>query len=174
MCYNGKCMHCIEVETGSLIFAIISMILNSLGLLFTVGMLVYTNILLSAASHTDLDPESRGIVFAGALTTNFALGVILCFLLVPFAFTIVLIKGLVQKKAIYVKVYFIYSVITKCLGIFGVVIAIASGSYTLETSLIVFGVCVIYALILRMIYMTYHKFEMDAQYDRARLVEQKY
>lgn len=26
MCYNGKCLHCIEVETGSLIWAIINVV----------------------------------------------------------------------------------------------------------------------------------------------------
>ncbi|XP_023954193.2 uncharacterized protein LOC112057838 isoform X2 [Bicyclus anynana] len=169
LCYGGKCMHCIEVETGSLIFAIISMLLNSAGILFMVGMLVYVNILLTPEAHAKLDAMSEG-----DYTTNAALFVILCFLLVPFVFTIVLIRGLVQKKAIYVKVYFIYSMILKCLGIFGVVTAIAYGAYTLGTALIAVAVCVFFAFILRMIYLTYKKFEMGAQYDRTKLVELQY
>ncbi|XP_039756928.1 uncharacterized protein LOC120631420 isoform X1 [Pararge aegeria] len=174
MCYNGKCMHCIDVETGSLIFAIISVVLTGLGILVTIGALVYVNVMIAAASHAEADPDSIRMAIAASFTANVTLGVLLCLIVVPFAFTIVLIKGLVQKKAAYVKIYFIYAVICKSLALVGAVVGMASGRYSPLHAITVLAVIAIYVLILRMIYLTYKKLEVDAQFDRTKLVEQKY
>ncbi|XP_045773480.1 uncharacterized protein LOC123872924 [Maniola jurtina] len=173
MCYNGKCMHCISIETGSLIFAIISIILSGLGILFIIGALVYINIVLATSTHPETSEELRMVVVA-SLTTNVVLGVALCLILVPFAFTIVLIKGLVEKKSGLVKVYFVYSVVSKSLLLFSVVMGLVAGSYPPEHAITILLIGGVYGLILRMIYLTYKKLEVDGQYKQSRLIEEKY
>uniref|UniRef100_S4NR95 Uncharacterized protein n=1 Tax=Pararge aegeria TaxID=116150 RepID=S4NR95_9NEOP len=145
-----------------------------MGILVTIGALVYVNVMIAAASHAEADPDSMRMAIAASFTANVTLGVLLCLIVVPFAFTIVLIKGLVQKKAAYVKIYFIYAVICKSLALVGAVVGMASGRYSPLHAITVLAVIAIYVLILRMIYLTYKKLEVDAQFDRTKLVEQKY
>lgn len=75
---------------------------TSLGVLGALGGVIYVNVIMATQTH---DPQGLAV----ATSLNMVLGAVLCALLIPFAFSIVLVKGIAQVSLVF-KLYFVASV----------------------------------------------------------------
>ncbi|KAM3962035.1 uncharacterized protein ACR2FA_003927 [Aphomia sociella] len=156
MCYAGKCLYCIKVETGTYIFAVINMIIAVLSSLANIICLVVINVLYYQNQHptdyrvidtiwqnTSEGQHNRNSV----IIINVAMVGILLLALINFTFAVLLMNGMAKKKASHVKAYFVYSVI----------INIASYILTFLLMLPVIILAIFHTLILVMVCMTYRR-----------------
>ncbi|CAF4856540.1 unnamed protein product [Pieris macdunnoughi] len=153
MCYKGKCLHCIEVETGSLIWAIINVILTGLACLLCVGFCIYINVKVKDVHHEEtMDTELAVGV------SNLILMVAITFSAIEFIFTMYLLVGVIKKHVGYVKAYFVYGVVKLIIGSIALI-----GVFTNASDYPNFmGIVWFYAfhcLVLLMVRNTYLKFD---------------
>ncbi|XP_052750540.1 uncharacterized protein LOC113510204 isoform X1 [Galleria mellonella] len=106
MCYAGKCFYCIKVETGSMIFAVINMVITSLLIIgIIIGTIIFNVTLYKAQHPTDVaildnvyqymdkgSQNSRDVLIINAI-----LGGSVFIIILHFAFSAVLINGLSKK-----------------------------------------------------------------------------
>ncbi|XP_059062427.1 uncharacterized protein LOC131855196 [Achroia grisella] len=173
MCYAGKCCYFMKVETGSMIFAVINMIINSILVIGIIAGLVWYDIHYYQALHpTDYklvnnvyqQTDEANKLYEQAIYVNIILGVSLMLSLIYFAFSVLLLNGLIKTKSGQVKAYFIFGVIMNVLNYVLIIFVPA-----------VITVSVPYTLLLVMIYMTYTKMEANKHcatvlHDRSVLV----
>ncbi|XP_059048823.1 uncharacterized protein LOC131855201 [Achroia grisella] len=159
MCYAGKCCYFMKVETGSMIFAVINMIINSILAIGIIAALVWYEIHYYQALHrTDYNivnnvyqnTHEAARLYQLYIYRNIILGVSLMLSLIYFAFSVLLLNGLIKTKSGQVKVYFI----------FGVIINVLSYALIIYEPAVI-TVSVSYTLLLVMIYMTYNKMEAN-------------
>ncbi|XP_072939423.1 uncharacterized protein [Epargyreus clarus] len=166
MCYKGKCLYCIEVETGALIYAILNVMCSALGTVMSIGTLIYINVMYHEVVHK-ADLEGNEQLMEGALIFGLAANIVMPILIVScsiaFGFAVCLIVGLCKRNANYVKAFYIY-------GLLKMMLAVPAAFYMAlqiggpQGLLLLFG-CTIYSMILMMIRMTYKKFENEVAYN---------
>ncbi|XP_063625346.1 uncharacterized protein LOC134797057 [Cydia splendana] len=172
MCNKGKCLHCIPVDNGCLVLAIISAIGTGMVLLATIilGILAASGIIM--ASHK-LDPESRE--FRQAAVAGIALGVVLTVVgvasLIAFIFSVLLCNGICKRRPGQVKAYFIYGVVITILTIIASIAQMVNEDDPAPGIGGLVG-CVIYTAFLMLVHETYSKLRAGAVFkDHIRLVE---
>ncbi|XP_073945781.1 uncharacterized protein [Choristoneura fumiferana] len=158
MCYKGKCLFCIPVENGCLVFAILSAIANLLVLLA----LLIAEVLFLVGSDAYYDPltnSDSARVFQGLI--NMAVSVAYVILGIPFliayVFSVLLCKGIRKRKPGIVKAYFIYGVFVMLLAVFAAISHVALNNDNPYPGVYVLIACGIYGLILWMVHETYTK-----------------
>ncbi|XP_063625345.1 uncharacterized protein LOC134797056 [Cydia splendana] len=176
MCNKGKCLHCIPVENGCLVLAVISAIGTGLVLLATIilGILAASGLIM--ASHLpDPDPESREFTQAVVGVAGIALGVVLTIVgvasLIAFIFSVLLCNGICKRRPGQVKAYFIYGVVITILTI---IASIAQMVNEYDPAPGIGGLvgCAIYSAFLVLVHETYNKLRAGAVFkDHIRLVE---
>ncbi|CAF4856564.1 unnamed protein product [Pieris macdunnoughi] len=155
MCYKGKCLHCIEVETGSLIWAIFNVILTGLACLICIGVFIYINVMVKDV-HFEESMDGYTVLAVGV--SNLILMVVLAFSAIEFMFTMFLLVGVIKKHVGYVKAYFVYGVVKIIIGslsLIGVFINISD--YPALFAIVLFYV--FHCLVLLMVRNTYLKFD---------------
>ncbi|XP_059048822.1 uncharacterized protein LOC131844060, partial [Achroia grisella] len=115
MCYAGKCCYFMKVETGSMIFAVINMIINSILVIGIIAALVWYEIYYYQALHLTAYNFVHNI-YQNYIYINITIGVSLILSLIYFAFSVLLLNGLMKTKSGQVKAYFIFGVIMNVLS----------------------------------------------------------
>ncbi|XP_049875496.1 uncharacterized protein LOC126373380 isoform X1 [Pectinophora gossypiella] len=177
---NGFC--CLKVETGALIFSICNTIFTSLWCLLSFIALYFS---LIEVSNNLEDERSERIFFAILVSGVLIMSV--AFSILAIVFSIILAKGILKRKAGYVKAYFLYGVVVAALSLSA---ALAASFLSLHPTpvfyqefphvpiiLAVIGVTLLYGLVLIMIRFTYKKFEREPKLDCSyvqKLLEEKY
>ncbi|XP_022114704.2 uncharacterized protein LOC110992981 [Pieris rapae] len=154
MCYNGKCLHCIEVETGSLIWAILNVILTGLACMICIGVSIYINVM-AQDIHFQEPMNDYTVVAVGV--SNLILMVALTFSAIEFMFTMFLLVGVIKKHVGYVKAYFVYGMVKIIIGSFGLIGVFVNIS-SCPALFVVVLVYVFHCLVLLMVRNTYLKF----------------
>ncbi|XP_063385427.1 uncharacterized protein LOC134671491 [Cydia fagiglandana] len=174
MCNKGKCLHCIPVDNGCLVLAIISAIGTGMVLLATIilGILAAAGIIM--ASHQPYpDPESRE--FRQAAVAGIALGVVLTVVgvasLIAFIFSVLLCNGICKRRPGQVRAYFIYGVVITILTIIASIAQMVNEDDPAPGIGGLVG-CVIYTAFLMLVHETYSKMCAGAVFkNHIRLVE---
>ncbi|CAH4034563.1 unnamed protein product [Pieris brassicae] len=155
MCYKGQCLHCIEVETGSLIWAIINVILTGLACLICIGILICLNVMV--IKDVDFEAQMNGYAVVVNGLYNLICMVALTFSAIDFMFSMFLLVGVIKKHVGYVKAYYFYGlvkIIITSLGLIGVLTEIDYyAAFFVNLSVYVF-----HYLVLQMVRNTYLKF----------------
>ncbi|XP_061717672.1 uncharacterized protein LOC133525436 isoform X1 [Cydia pomonella] len=176
MCNKGKCLHCIPVENGCLVLAIISAIGTGLVLLATIilGILSATGLIM-ASHQPNPDPDSREFTQAFIGLAGIAIGVVLIIVgvasLIAFIFSVLLCNGICKRRPGQVKAYFIYGVLITILTIIASIAQMVNGDNPAPGIGGLVG-CVIYAAFLTLVHETYTKLCAGAVFkNHIRLVE---
>ncbi|XP_073946562.1 uncharacterized protein [Choristoneura fumiferana] len=184
MCYKGKCLFCIPVEKGCLVFAILSAIVTLLALLacVVVGLLAVGGIIFVSheiEKRPDFDSpwkyQDRRAITRAEVVGGMAVSVVTLLASIPsliaFTFSVLLCNGICKRRSGQVKAYFVYGVVITVITVIASIVQMLSNYDTYPGLMGLFG-CVIYSLILWMVFETYTKLRSGAVYkDHIRLVE---
>ncbi|XP_063538331.1 uncharacterized protein LOC134747654 [Cydia strobilella] len=138
------------IEKGCFIFSIVNIIICSLGSLASLGSLILILFLwcnLMVLSDVVVDWTYIGISVAGCFGSAIAL-----------TFAVALCNGLRKNNKRYIMAYLIYGMVSVTLGAIGTVVFIWlvwGQLYIVLYAMIPLGVCVIYSVMLLLVYRTY-------------------
>ncbi|XP_063364752.1 uncharacterized protein LOC134653346 isoform X2 [Cydia amplana] len=176
MCNKGKCLHCIPVENGCLVLAIISAIGTGLVLLATIilGILAATGLIM-ASHEPDPDPETHEMRQAVVGLAGIAIGVVLTVVgvasFIAFIFSVLLCNGICKRRPGQVKAYFIYGVLITILTIIASIAQMVNEDDPAPGIGGLVG-CLIYCAFLMLVHETYSKLCAGAVFkNHIRLVE---
>ncbi|CAG4961716.1 unnamed protein product [Colias eurytheme] len=148
-----------EVETGCLIWAIISTILSALAMLFSWSLIFYLNYFVGHGG----DP----IGFAVLQVYNILFILVSCSITSSFVFSVILLVGVVKKKAKYLESYITYGILITVFMLAVFVAASLLSELGGPNGFVIYLVCSIgfiislglyYGLILHMVKVTSLKF----------------
>ncbi|XP_032518317.1 uncharacterized protein LOC116770806 isoform X1 [Danaus plexippus] len=153
---------CIQVETGCLVFAIISLLVTSVGCVASVVLMIYINIISYIYTERMAMNNENVVTFYSNVHIIIFLSVLFGIMAVSLAFSIILTKGLISRKPHLVNAYFIYGVTKSILWVLGVL----STPLIFNTSfwIITFIGCFIYSVVLIMVKKTHVKMS-STKYD---------
>ncbi|CAG4961712.1 unnamed protein product [Colias eurytheme] len=156
-CSQASCFS-IKLETGCLIWAICGIIISGIAAIFSFGVIFYT----------EYCETPSGDAFGHAIGEIFVIIVIFftCVIIISFAFSVLLLVGVVKRRTSYLRAYLIFGVVISSFLLFvffllSMIIGHVFDIFLLN-SLIFFLFLGLYSLILRMVHMTYIKFRDES------------
>ncbi|XP_063625140.1 uncharacterized protein LOC134796862 [Cydia splendana] len=154
------------VEKGCFVFAIINAIICVAA---SIGCLAF--LILSLGAFFDGESRSSNEMLLVYFFSGIALGCCVVSIL-ALAFAILLVVGIRRRNKSYVKAYLIFGIIVEVLSVIGclVIIGVEWGDVVMMYTLIPLGVCVMYALILILVYQTYRVFLEPAPATHTKLL----
>ncbi|CAH0755160.1 unnamed protein product [Diatraea saccharalis] len=193
MCFEGKCLGCIKVETGSMIFAVFNAVVWAITV---VGSLIGIIVIYFMNNSYNYQAKVGDINFRANSIDNFDIGVgdyhmssrdnmstrnayyivyVVCGSLIGvglfhFLFAVLLCNGINKRNNSQIKAYFIYGIVMAIINSIAVLVlgSMESGFFLFVAPIVVYG------FILHMIKLTMDKFSTGQVlgFQHKRLVEQ--
>ncbi|KAJ2951722.1 hypothetical protein O0L34_g13887 [Tuta absoluta] len=158
-----------NVESCSLIFAIINIILAAMSIIVTTQAVYSEMAYISHYFGRQERTENMDITLS-VLMMTFIVAMTLS--LVGFAFSIILVMGVFQRKAGYVKAYFVFGIIATVITFMcSVALILLVQDVDIYTIYFYQGGCMVYLAILAMIWITHQRIEKIEKDNQSSSVE---